>query len=229
MDRRIPLSSTVNTRDLGGYGTEDGKTTKFGRVLRSEVPLVLNAEDIALLSVLGIETAIDLRSCDETIIKPSAFAHNSQFQYYSCPFRMGNRHPLSRDEIPELYGEILADFAAMRSIMRNIANQEGGVLFHCAFGKDRTGIVAAVMLLISHVKLSDILADYQVSYTYLRFLVRELHESHPELPRFIGRSDMEDMEITLEHFVSQYGDAETYLQTIGLTPNEIYVLQNKLF
>ncbi|RYL94291.1 tyrosine-protein phosphatase [Sporolactobacillus sp. THM7-4] len=226
--RRIPLSCTLNTRDLGGYPTNDGRVTQFKRVFRSDAPPSLSAEDIVLLKRLGVTAAIDLRSQKEIETHPSAFESATDFEYFHCPFAIGNRDPGSKEGVPPLYAEIIADFPVMRKIMRIIAKQEGAVLIHCASGKDRTGVVTAILLLSAGACMSDILADYQISYTYIRAQVREILRQHPELPDYIGRTDMEYMETTLEQFFKTYGDVNRYLEKIGLGPDEISSIKNKL-
>ncbi|WP_100486237.1 tyrosine-protein phosphatase [Sporolactobacillus pectinivorans] len=226
--RRVPLSSTLNTRDLGGYPTADGKVTKFGRIIRSGAPLILNKGDIALLKSLGVTAAIDFRSNTEIAKKPSAFEQSADFDYFHCPFLIGNKDPGSKDEVPSLYARIISDFSAIGQIMRIIAEQKGAVLIHCAAGKDRTGVVSALLLLTAGVGIDDILADYQVSYTYLRLEIRERMKRDTRLPSYFGRSDMEYMEKTLEQFSSTYGNVQKYLQTVGLTQDEVRGLKNKL-
>ncbi|GEB77069.1 MULTISPECIES: tyrosine-protein phosphatase [Sporolactobacillus] len=227
--RRIHLSCTVNTRDLGGYRAKDGRTTAFGKIIRSDAPEAFTQEDLALLKDLGITTALDFRSKPETERMPSAFEQSADFAYFHCPFAFGNRNPASKAEVPLLYAEMLADFPAVKRILGIIAQQKGSVFIHCYVGKDRTGVVAALLLLIAGVSVSDILADYQVSYTYLRQRIRKLLQEHPELPDFTGRSDMAYMEKTLNHFFKTYGTIDNYLQKVGLQHETITTLKNKLF
>ncbi|MFX3616046.1 MAG: tyrosine-protein phosphatase [Sporolactobacillus sp.] len=227
--RRITLSCTVNTRDLGGYPTPDGRTTAFGKIIRSDAPEIFTPKDAALLKRLGVTAAIDLRSKEETEKMPSAFERSADFDYFHCPFAIGNRSTSSVAEVPLLYSEMIADLPAIKRILSIIARQEGSIFIHCYVGKDRTGVVAALVLLIVGVDISDILADYQISYTYLRFRIRELLHDHPELPDFTGRSDMEYMEVTLDHFFETYGTVQNYLQEVGLHLDEITELKNKLF
>lgn len=227
--KRIPLSHTMNTRDLGGYPARDGKMTSYARILRSDAPFVLSAEDAELLKQLNVTAAIDFRSKPEIERNPSAFELSPDFDYFHCPFAIGNRDPGSKDGVPALYGEIISDFPAIGRIMRIIAGQKGAVLIHCAVGKDRTGVVAALLLLAAGVGASDILADYQVSYTYIRHLIRETKKKNPELPDYYGRSDMENMEKTLIQFKEDYHTIDEYLEKLNLTTNEQITIKNKLF
>ncbi|MDD9149909.1 MULTISPECIES: tyrosine-protein phosphatase [unclassified Sporolactobacillus] len=226
--RRILLSSTLNTRDLGGYPAADGRATQFGRIIRSDAPLALTSDDRILLKQLGVTAAIDFRSDREIVSDVSAFEQAPDFDYYHCPFAIGNRDPGSKEGVPPLYAEIMTDIPVMQRIMRIIAGQRGGVLIHCAAGKDRTGVVSALLLLTAGVSVSDILSDYQVSYTYLRLKIRKGLKEHPERPSYYGRSDMEYMEKTLDHFFETYGNVTNYLQTIDLNPVEISALREKL-
>lgn len=65
-------------------------------------------------------------------------------------------------------------------VLRLIAQAEGGVLFHCTAGKDRTGCIAALLLSLAGVELSDVLADYQMTELYIRETVRRIRREHPE-------------------------------------------------
>lgn len=225
--RRIPLSSTLNTRDLGGYPAETG-ATRFGRIIRSDAPLTFNGQDIRILKSLGVTAAIDFRSEEEIAVKPSAFAQLPDFNYIHCPFAIGNQDPGSAEGVPPLYARIISDFTVMRRIMQTIAGQQGAVVIHCAAGKDRTGVVSALLLLAAGVSESDILADYQISYTYRRRLIEKLRKEHPALPEYVGRTDFVYMEKTLAQFFKTYGTIRHYLKMIGLSDEEISKLQNKL-
>lgn len=226
--RRIPLAHMMNLRDLGGYAAQDGKTTLFGRLLRSDAPIGLPSEEIRVLTDLGIRTAIDLRSEEETQRRPCSLKDTAGIAYIPIPFVVGSRSPKTREEVPEIYLEIAADFPAMRQIMCTISHAEGTVLFFCAAGKDRTGVVAALLLLLAGVERNDILADYQVSYTYIRSMIADLLKKEPERPPFTGHSDMEYMDAFLDRFEAVYGLVSDYLRTIGLTWEEIELLCMKL-
>lgn len=226
--RRIPLNHMMNLRDLGGYAAGDGRTTQFGRLLRGDAPCNLSEEELRYLTELGVRTAIDLRSYEETQQRPCSLKDQTGITYHNIPFSVGNRSPKTREEVPRIYWEIAEDFPAMSEIMQVMANSETAVLFFCTAGKDRTGVVAAILLLLAGVDRSNILADYQVSYTYIRSMIRELLQKEPARPSFTGRSDMEYMDVFLDRFESSFGTAEAYLQKIGLTPWEIDRLCSKL-
>lgn len=226
--RRILLSSTLNTRDLGGYPAAEERTTQFARIIRSDAPYSLTAEDIRILKRCGVAAAIDFRSDEEAAQKPSAFEHEADFKYFRCPFAIGNRDPGSKEEVPPLYAEIIADYPVMQQIFKIIAEEKGAVLIHCAAGKDRTGIVSALLLLTAGVAVSDILVDYQISYTYRRHLIRKFLREHPELPPYLGLTDMEYMEQTLDQFFKTYGGIQNYLQRIGLTEEDMRQVKTKL-
>lgn len=226
--RRLLLSTTLNTRDLGGYPCKGGRMTQFGRVFRTDAPPVLTEADLRLLAEYTVTTAIDLRSGPETEHRPSGFAEQDGIDYHIYSFSDGNENPEVPSDVPQIYAKLFSDHANIRRIFTTIANAPGGVIYHCAVGKDRTGIVSALLLLICGVGESDVLADYQVSYTYLRPLIAEMHRQHPEFPIFLGHSDMEYMETALRNLFDQYGDAENYLLAAGVSSETITKLRAKL-
>ena len=226
--RRLLLKSTYNMRDLGGYPTQDGKVTKFGRIFRSDCPTPFNEADLEILGEKGITLAIDLRISEEIDKRPSGFATLAGVEYHNCRFALGDRSPESEEEIPHLYMELFEDFFNIKRVVELIAHSKGTAVYHCAVGKDRTGVISAVLLGICGVHNEDIMADYQISYTYLKHLVNQLKARYPEWPHWMGRSEMEYMEGALELLMKKYGTWEDYFKAVGFTEGVLGQIRKKL-
>ena len=226
--RRIKLVHTMNTRDLGGYPLGSSGATRFGRILRSDAPCELVPEEVQYLKEFGVRTAIDLRSPAEAEYRPCSLQNTDGISYRHIPFAIGNRTPVSAEEVPLLYWKIVTDYSAMSRIMKSIAEEPETVLFFCSAGKDTTGVVAALLLLHTGVAREDILADYQISYTYIRPVIEAIRAKDQKLPSFYGRSDMEYMDALLDRFQEVYGSSEHYFEEIGLTEQERAILKQKL-
>lgn len=82
MQRRIKIGQMLNLRDLGGYETEDGRITAWGKLFRSDLPTGLKQEDIEHLLYLGITTVIDLRSDMERERQPDPLSSEGNFSYF---------------------------------------------------------------------------------------------------------------------------------------------------
>lgn len=224
--RRIPLTGTENTRDLGGYPLPEGKMTAFGRFLRSGVPNGLTQKDEALLLDMGITTIIDLRSGPELTRTPCHFAKTPGFFYHHLPLSGGDVMMGGADRVPLSYME-MTTCKNMPGIFQTIAHAPGGCLYHCTAGKDRTGTVSAILLLLAGVCHEDIVADYMVTQIYLERLIKELARM-PDLPAYIVRSQPEYMQEFLFLFHTKHVSAESYLKEIGLTAKEIESIKCKL-
>ena len=111
----------------------------------------------------------------------------------------------------------------MAKVMGIIARAPGGVYFHCRAGKDRTAVVAALLLLLAGVPDADLLADYMLSASYLEARWRTqkffMSEFLPQTSHMRG---------FLELFRKEYGDVERYLLGIGLTEEEVWGLKDRL-
>ena len=102
------------------------------------------------------------------------------------------------------------------------------MLFHCTAGKDRTGLFAALLLSLAGVSRADILADYQVSETYLADIIQRIRRVVPDLAPFAGASRSDYLDGCLDLLEEAYGSAEGYLRTIGVTGAELNALLKKL-
>lgn len=228
MTRRIPLDGTDNTRDLGGYPVPGG-CTRWGRTFRSDAPVNLSAADVETLSRLGITTHIDLRTQEEVERRPSAVANLPGFRYHHVDLCARMRMlPDSEEGVAVSYLEMTRQAEPMARIFRIIARAEGGVLFHCAAGKDRTGVVAAVLLMLAGVKRQDLLADYILTAAYMREPVRKYLETDPDVPFYVLTPKVEYLETFLDRFLAAHRNAPGYLESIGISSEEIKSITQRL-
>ncbi len=228
MRRRIPLDGTDNTRDLGGYPVPGGYTA-WGRTFRSDAPVSLSAADVETLRRLKITTHIDLRTADEVERWPSAVANLEGFRYHHVDLcACMQMLPESEAGVAASYLEMTGQAEPMARIFHIIANAEGGVMFHCAAGKDRTGVVAAILLMLAGVERADLLADYILTAAYMREPVKKLFETDPDIPYYILTPRVEYMEAFLDRFLAAHLDARGYLESIGIPMEEIKSITQRL-
>lgn len=226
--RRLLLSKTMNTRDLGGYPIIGGKFTAYRKFIRSDVPFEVLDYDIEILLNNNIHTVIDLRNEDEVGRKPCALKNIRKFQYYHCKIYGDGRIPTSAEDVPVSYFEMVEEQRLMLPIMKTLSIATDGVIYHCTAGKDRTGVISALLLALAGVQQVDILADYQISQAYLSSMLREFCENNINIPAYIITPKIEYMETFLDMFYHKYHSVEEYLLTIGLDNKEIINLKQKL-
>lgn len=184
--RRLMTKGLYNARDLGGFPTRDGKTTKFGVFVRSEAPCELPESDIAYLLDYGVTASIDLRSTGEAQSRPNelqghmTFYHKPLFNEAAQgkgpggPPRGGPGAPGGHGGPPQFpaWGETYKQMAEesrewAKEVLTIAAENEGAILYHCTTGKDRTGVLTCYLLSIAGVAREDIAADYCVSMVFL--------------------------------------------------------------
>lgn len=227
MLRHIPLGRMYNLRDLGGYPVPGGETA-WERLLRGDNPEGLTEEDLRWLLDRGITTVVDLRSEAEAGRKPDQLSGQPEFRYVVCPLLEADRMPNLEDDVAAGYFRVLEGTDRVARALRAVAAAPGGVLFHCTAGKDRTGLMAALLLGLAGAERADILADYQVSETYLADAIRQIRERVPDLSAFAGASRAEYLSGCLDLLEEKYGSIPGYLWAIGLTEEELTALRGKL-
>ena len=234
MQRYYAGDNVINCRDLGGYACAGGATS-FGKALRAGVLRDPSEKDLAILRGFGIKTVIDLRGVEEAEDMPSFFKNNPEFDYHHITLLEANpamaRCEMSMVELYKLcLGEYSENFA---KALRLIASLDAPFMFHCFCGKDRTGMLAALLLGAAGVCKEDIIADYEVSYTYIKpYIEREIRNNSGLIwdgayERFYSLG--ENMEQILDFIEKTYGGAIGYFKKIGLTADEINALKTKLF
>ena len=210
--RIIRLAGAHNLRDIGGYPTTDGHIVKRGSFYRSGSMHELTRASQMELIKYGVRNVVDLRRKIELKQFPNVFAESSQVNYmhhdltgdgYSVP-------DASVSQLVNLYTYLL-DFRRRQiiDILGVLASLNGSpVIFHCMAGKDRTGILSAVLLSIARVPLEIIVQDYAMN----EWLTGDLRP----------RDAMVDI---VNHIESSYGDIESYVLDGGLTSENLDLLR----
>ena len=222
------LETTLNTRDLGGYQSElFGKLLKSWSILRSDVQNYPSDNDISLLKKHNILTIIDMRGKKDVLRKPSGFADKEGFVYINIPIDEGSGIPESVDVVSESYMNI-AQSKNMVQVFQSIASASHGVMINCTAGKDRTGVVCAVLLGLCGVSEDDIVCDYMMTKTYNKERFELIHKNFPEIDMKIVIPSERYMTEFLDQLKSKYGSFREYLIAIGVTADEIESIMAKL-
>lgn len=224
---RLPLKHTVNTRDLGGYVTQDGRITKWNVFVRSDDPRRLDKDECTFLKEYGVSTIIDLRSPNEVMEMPHPKFDGMEDVNIPlvCDLTVGDVTQIEIDtgsvSMEMLYIYILENSAQqIKKVFETIHRSSGAVLFHCAVGKDRTGIIAALLLGLVNARENDIVANYEVSYSYLSsdtvFINRlnSLLQNNLSVDNFYSKTEY--IKGMLTHMKKHYGSARAYLLAIGV-------------
>ena len=236
---RLLIEGLYNTRELGGMVTSDGKTTSFHRLIRSDALDHLSDEAASELASYPVSVVIDLRSEEEAENHPDLICKDPRFTYYNIPLLRINADDIDNGVIVDTINTSLGHLYVwmfenskpyFAEVFRTILKErEKTVLFHCAHGKDRTGLIAAIFYLLCNVERKKIIENYAVSYSYVEKLVAPLIASTPPNVHHIYKSDASNMERLLDHLDEKYnGDIVKFLSSCGLSEEEIGSLKNIL-
>ncbi|MGO9877008.1 MAG: tyrosine-protein phosphatase [Acidimicrobiia bacterium] len=178
--RHVRLEGSFNLRDIGGYRSSDGRRFRSGCVFRSDELHALTDADVAVVASLGIRVVFDLRNASERVARPSRLPKDVELLERTSPSTTGEtrttEEQIAIGELPVRDDEYFAGVYVglfdrlapeLRIVLeRAVDAPTRPLLFHCAGGKDRTGIVAAVLLGLLGVSDEVILDDYELTSTY---------------------------------------------------------------
>ncbi len=164
------LKSTLNTRALPIGGM---------RFIRSDAPLCLTEEEIQWLLDNDISTLVDLRSAKELERTPCPLQNMAGFTYYHLPVTGGGDTPKSREHLHAVYRGMVDE--QMDIILETILNAASNVMFFCTAGKDRTGVVSALLLKRLGISEDVIVEDYMKSKDNLLDMLTTYVKNHPEV------------------------------------------------
>jgi protein-tyrosine phosphatase len=225
-----------NARDTGGLPAGEG-VTRSGVLFRSDNLCRLTEAGLHGFAASGVETVIDVRSAYELGIDPSPFAASNTVRYLNLPLQNEDdaaaMAQINSDiALPDMYRVMLRHFGAnIRAIVEAVAEADGAVVIHCHAGKDRTGLVIALLLSAVGVADDTVAEDYAASQHYLREAAEQLASAKPEeragLERHLG-AEAETMLSTLDWLQAEYGGAEAYLLQSGVPERVIARLRERL-
>lgn len=235
--RELRLEVAHNVRHIGGYRGTIGTTRD--NIVRSAGLHRLTERGLAALVDAGITTIVDLRSSAERAEYATPDATGFGIRHIHNPIWETNASPAGLNEgfagYAPVYRKMLESGApAYRRLFETIASSTDGVLFHCAAGKDRTGVAAALLLSLAGVPEGDILEDYALSETLLAPMFAEFAPRMAERgidearARALMASSPEAMKDTLSYLDQRYGGSEGYMHEIGMSPAAINDLKSRL-
>jgi protein tyrosine/serine phosphatase len=235
----------VNVRDLGGLPTEDGRRTRLGGVVRSDNVRSLTDAGWRALAEHGVQRIVDLRFPEELaedeprdvdidVVHISVLGAGHDPEYV----KELDAHLASVDDVADHYVWSYVDFLEryrerFGQAFAAIADADGTVVVHCFAGKDRTGLVAAILLRLAGVDHATIGADYALTADNLRpRWERWLRETRDEEQRAklekLAQTPAEAMARVVQEIEHRYGDVASYLRAAGLSDEQVDGLRERL-
>jgi protein-tyrosine phosphatase len=239
--RHIECDGAFNIRDLGGYVSDDGRAERWCTLYRADglhrIPLV----GLDRTRALAWRTVLDLRTMGE---RELATYCDGGVEVVHLPLlrQTWERFTLTNDTEPvsflvERYLEMLVEGAASIAASIDILSSRSRLpaVFHCSAGKDRTGVLASIVLAVLGVRDEDIAMDYHLSASAMANLVDWVVATHPQLadhmaqqPPAMPACRPEAMLELLDRIRARYGSVDGYLGRVGVSDDTIERLRSNL-
>jgi protein-tyrosine phosphatase len=226
----------MNFRDIGGYSAGGGHTVAWRRVFRCGEFRNITQDDFKrLTNELGVVSIIDLRSGPELENNSKGLLEGSELKYCNIAF-MTDDDPggnASRYAHCTNMGEFYLEMARQKDYCQRITEaleviadpKNHPIVFHCAVGKDRTGMLAAILLSLLGVAEKDIIEDYTLSEPYMDELLARL-KNNPQkndppldIPEYFWKAGPESMKLFLSTLSKEYGSIKQYVAAMGGKPD----------
>ncbi|AIG78856.1 Tyrosine-protein phosphatase [Amycolatopsis japonica] len=201
---KLDWAGCLNSRDVGGLLSADGRRIRFGALLRSDSHNRLTAEGIAAVRAAGIGRILDLRWARETAREPSPFADDPVYRNAPLIAELAEQGTT----MPDAYRTMLDDNRRqITGVFVQLSDAPPGPLaVHCSAGRDRTGVLVALALSVAGVPASAIAEDYA---------------------RTEGCSG-DTILRTLAHLETRHGGAYDYLTKGGATRTQLSQVRDRL-
>jgi len=246
--RDLTWDGCLNVRDLGGHTTEDGSETRFGAIVRADSVRALTDDGWQALVDYGIHTVVDLRGDHERAEDPPAelpvevvhapFMENDEREWEEINSELEAVRKTAPDvpsQTRDVYLIFLEHFKAnVAAAIKAVARApEGGVVVHCAGGKDRTGLLSAFLLHLAGVDTDQIAADYALSEERLRprheawFAAAETEAERQYLEQ-VAQTPAASIVGVFQELERRYGSVEGYLKDAGATDEDLALARARL-
>ena len=244
MTRSLAWEGCLNVRDLGGVPLAGDGTTRFGALLRADNVGRLTSVGWRSLAGHGVVRIVDLRWPEERAEDPP---RDLEIEVVHVSL-LGRFDPSYSDDIDryidaadpagywaEAYGRIVsrhrANFGAALAAIADAP--DGPVLFHCTAGRDRTGLISALLLRLAGAPVDEIAADYAQSEANLapdaeRFVSGASDEAGRRRRAFMQAAPADAMVRVLAGLEERYGDVASYMRSVGLADAQIGRLRSRL-
>jgi protein-tyrosine phosphatase len=238
--RTLSWDGCVNVRDLGGIPTEDGRTTRLGVVIRSDNIRGLSDDGWRALERHGVTRIVDLRWPEELaqdpprdvnvdVVHVSVLGPNlAQSREY---LRTLDAHVDSVDDVADHYSWAYVEFlernrSRFGRALAAVAEADGPVVIHCMGGKDRTGLMAALLLRLANVSLDEIGRDYSLSGPNLAptlepWLADARDERERRRREKLSGTPAIVMTRVLGEIEDRHGSVRAYVEAAGLRPDQV--------
>ncbi|MEY9360481.1 protein-tyrosine phosphatase [Bradyrhizobium yuanmingense] len=221
--RHLALQGASNFRDLGGYPTIDGRTTRWRHIFRSNHLGQLTAADIEVVRALGVRSAFDFRGLEE---RAAGICVVNEITVHSLPIEptvvAGLRAELAKGTLTaavalELMRESYRNYVrhnthSFRALFGHLLEDRAPLVIHCTAGKDRTGFASALILHALGVADEVIAEDYLLTNRHYKRDPSNVSDLPADVLDAIGSVEASYLAAAFEAVGSEYGDLETYLR-----------------
>jgi protein-tyrosine phosphatase len=239
--RLLPLVGAFNFRDLGGYLTVDGRLTRWGRLFRSDTLHSLSGSDVEVLRGIGLTTVVDLRRPVELEATGRGPLASEPVEFRHLPLFA---EPGGESSAPsESQANLATAYAWFMDVGRNSLVEAITMLgdsanyplvFHCTAGKDRTGVLAALVLDILNVERNVVIEDYVLTASRMELILARMkrqpdaEERMAEIPQFALRAEATTMEAFLDQLYGAHGGARQWALDAGVAATTLDAMSELL-
>ncbi|MEX1669159.1 tyrosine-protein phosphatase [Zhongshania guokunii] len=248
--RRLPLNGAPNIRDLGGYQTDDGGTTRWQKLLRGGRLSNLSNSDQLILAQFDVRVVCDFRNPSEYQQDISKLNNMPKAVIHNLSISPGNHQniidisSIGADQMSAWMQQINREFVLNHSHTYRhmfellLDNDDGAFLFHCSAGKDRTGFAAALVLSALNVSRETIMDDYLLTAQYyppageMEYLAQKYTRNNPnidmDLFATLTSTRPEFLQAAFTAIDEQYSSTDEYLeQALGLCAKKRELLKQR--